>query len=225
MKFSVFAIAALAAATSSSCMVAAAAPKSKKSAKKVTNGPNNGPNGGPYGGPTNGDIIPIGDPCMNSDDCAIPPGWDHGFCTVTNGKPGTCQSGDIIPVGDECPNQYNVDKDRYADDHCAIPLGLDHGVCLGLRQWGGASFCQSGQPGAVCIDTFGDCVVPPGLDHPVCRHGAPADGDYDGGEGIIGKCQSGQPGSFCGQTSDCVIQTDLDPPHAVCRGLDRRCQR
>ena len=175
-------------------------------------------------GPTSGDLIPFGDPCTSSDDCAIPPGWDHGFCTVTNGKPGTCQSGDIIPVGDECPNQYNVDKDRYADDHCAIPLGLDHGVCLGLRPWG-FSFCQSGQPGAVCIDTFGDCVVPPGLDHPVCRQGAPADGDYDGGEGIIGKCQSGQPGSFCGQTSDCVIQTDLDPPHAVCRGLDRRCQR
>ena len=55
MKFSMYAIAAL--AMSSSCFVSAAAPKSKKSAKKVTNGAN-----GPYGGPTNG--IPIGDKCQ-----------------------------------------------------------------------------------------------------------------------------------------------------------------
>ena len=66
MKFSGFAIAALAVATSSRCMVAGcmyatAAPKSKKSAKKVTEGPNV-----PNGGPANGNVIPIGDRVWNT---------------------------------------------------------------------------------------------------------------------------------------------------------------
>jgi len=38
----------------------------------------------------------------------------------------------------------------------------------------------------------------------------------------VDACQSGQPGAFCGQSSDCVVITDLDPPHAVCR--NEKCQ-
>jgi len=128
MKFSLFAIAALAAATSSSCMVAAtaAASRKRKIAKKVTNGPNNGPNGGPPGPPPPGGLIPIGDYCTTPDDCVI-------------------------------------------------PVGLDHGVCLGGNEW-------------------------------------------------LVACQSGQPGSWCKQTSDCVVQNNLDPPHAVCGGPNQESQ-
>ena len=72
------------------------------------------------------------------------------------------------------------------------------------------------------------CVIPAGLEHGVCR-GGPSNGN-------VLSCQSGQSGSFCEQTSDCVVQNDLDPPHAVCRGpgnlgvngftsSDAKCQR
>ena len=137
MTFSVIAIAALAAASSFSCMVAAstaAASQKRKIAKKggslsvwndeaYGDGQNDGPTvpSGPPGPPGPNDGIPIWGPCWNSDECAIPPGLDRGFCTIANGR--------------------------------------------------------------------------------------------------AGKCQSGQPGAICEVTSDCVVQYDLVPPHAVCRGL------
>lgn len=67
MQFSMNAIAALAAATSSSCFVSATASQKRKIAKKVR-----------ATGQTDGDIIPIGDPCTIGDNnCAIPPGLEH----------------------------------------------------------------------------------------------------------------------------------------------------
>ena len=57
--------------------------------------------------------------------------------------------------------------------------------------------------------------IPPGLDHTVCRK-------KNSIGSSVSSCQNGQPGALCAKTSDCVVQTDLDPPHAVCR-LDR-CQ-
>ena len=88
MKFSVFAIAALAAATSSSSrymVAAAAASRNRKIAKK---------NGSPTGsqgatGPTNGDGVPIGGYCNTNSDCAIPPGLHHHPAC----RDGRCQSG------------------------------------------------------------------------------------------------------------------------------------
>ena len=67
MKFSIFAITALATATCSSCFVSATAAAARK--RKITK--KEGSLSGSYGvtGPTVGDIIPIGDTCMNSDDC------------------------------------------------------------------------------------------------------------------------------------------------------------
>ena len=61
------------------------------------------------------------------------------------------------------------------------------------------------------------CVIPEGLDHGVCRG--------DSTKFPTPSCQSGQPGSYCGQTSDCFVQTDLNPPHGVCRGPNSKCQR
>ena len=133
MKFSVFAIAALAAATSSSCIVSATATRKRKIMKK------GGSLSGSYGatGPT-----------------------------------------DVIPIGSDCG--------KTSANHNPI------------------------------------CAIPPELDHGVCRSGP-----YD-----FPLCQSGQPGSYCGQTSDCVVQNDLDPPHAVCCGpnetvfyYNAKCQR
>ena len=87
-------------------------------------------------------------------------------------------------------------------------------------------------PGDYCCSAD-DCAIPVGLTHAVCRNGGGADGGTDG-DCLPGnlwapmyQCQSGQPGSWCGVTDDCVVQTDLDPPHAVCRGPtgDQKCQR
>ena len=125
-----------------------------------------------------------------------------------------------------------------------IPPGLDHGVCLGKKDWE-YSICQSGQPGALCLETS-DCVVPPGLEHGVCRDNEcqtalvpigekccdrenPACADANCavppglthgvclGRGSWGYliCQSGQPGAMCDETSDCVVPPGLE--HAVCR--------
>ena len=161
MKFSVFALAALSAATSTSSRYIVAATASRK--RKITK--KGGSTSGSYGatGPTNDDTIPIGDTC------------------------------DVI------------------DDNCAIPLGLDHGVCvfnpMDCSNRYGYWTCQSGQPGAFCVETS-DCVVPPVLEHGVCRDDI---------------CQSGKSGSSCGQTSNCVPIAGLNPPHAVCR--NNKCQR
>ena len=79
-----------------------------------------------------------------------------------------------------------------------------------------------------CLITDDNCVIPLGLTHGVCRN-------HDHGGDVAayvtyfgyGTCQSGQAGSLCGVTDDCVVQTGLTPPHAVCRGpaLDQKCQR
>ena len=78
MKFSVFAVTALAAATSFSCFVsaaAAAASRKRKITKKVTDGPNGAT------GPPTPDGIPIGGYCVSAEDnCAIPQGLNHGVC-------------------------------------------------------------------------------------------------------------------------------------------------
>ena len=122
MKISVYATTALAAATSFSCFVsatAAAASRKRKIMKKVG-----------ATGQTNSDGIPIGDPCTRGDDnCAIPPGLDHGVCrggtckvNIYGGSPPTycegyvCQSGQ---PGSSC----GVTTD------CVVPPGLDHAVC------------------------------------------------------------------------------------------------
>ena len=165
MKFSVFALPALAAATSTSSryMVAAAASRKRKITKK------SGSTSGSYGatGPPNYNTIPIGDTCgVKDDDCAIPMGLDHGVCGMDRAFP-----------------------DYFYDDF--------------VGYW----TCQSGQPGAFCVETS-DCVVPPVLEHGVCRDDI---------------CQSGKSGSSCGQTSNCVPIAGLNPPHAVCR--NNKCQR
>ena len=68
-------------------------------------------------GPTTGDGIPIGESCIYSDDCAIPPGLEHGVCLYPSyGFPGTCRSG-----------QPGVFCGRTSD--CVIPKGLKHPVC------------------------------------------------------------------------------------------------
>ena len=121
MKFSVFAIAALAAATSSSSrymVAAAAASRNRKIAKK---------NGSPTGsqgatGPTNGGGVPIGGYCNTNSDCAIPPRLGHMHAVCRDGR---CQSG---PSWSSCG----------ATSDCVVPPGLDHAVC---RQ----GKCQSGE--------------------------------------------------------------------------------
>ena len=150
MKFSIHAITALA-ATSSSCFVFAAARKSKKSAKKVTNGANV-----PYGEPTNGDLIPIGDKYLriyfNNLFDWIPLGLHHGVCL---GKRdwgyNICQSGQ--------PGALCLES-----SDCVVPPGLEHGVC----RYG---MCQSGKSGSSC-DQTSDCVPISGLNppHAVCRN-------------------------------------------------------
>ena len=90
MQFSLFAIAGLAAATSSSCIVfavvataAAVVARKRRITKKgglwVSYVGSDGATGA-----TNVNLIPIGDPCTGLRDCvcAIPPGLDHGLCTV-----------------------------------------------------------------------------------------------------------------------------------------------
>ena len=103
-------------------------------------------------------IIPIGDPCLIADDnCAIPPGLEHGYCgfvPITGGQPG--------PVQYECQNgQPGASCDNPSD--CVIPKGLDHAVCRDDK-------CQSGQAGARCGQTS-DCLPIAGLSppHAVCR--------------------------------------------------------
>ena len=154
MKFSLFPIAALAAATSCSCVVSATASRKRKIAKK--------------GGSLSVSYEAIGPPTDNK--------WTH--------EQSCPEDGTKCPPGDYCCS---------ADD-CAIPVGLTHAVC---RNGGGADG-----------NTAGDCLP----------------GNF---WVSLYQCQSGQPGSFCGVTDDCVVQTDLDPPHAVCRGPtgDQKCQR
>ena len=101
MKFSLFAIVALT-IMSSRCMFSAAAPKSKKSAKKVGSSSHGvsvygatGPSASP---------IPIGGDCTETEDgCEIPLGLTEGVCRCTHFKHQlgrralsdtcTCQSG------------------------------------------------------------------------------------------------------------------------------------
>ena len=140
MQFSLFAIAALAADTSSSCIVlataAAAAARKRKITKKV------GSLSGSYGAtrPTDGNFIPFGDPCdpcTNSNDldctvcCAIPPGLDHGYCSDFNtGDDDKFQSGQ---PGSWCVQASN----------CVVQNDLDppHAVCRGT-QYGNMGKCQ-----------------------------------------------------------------------------------
>ena len=123
MKISVFALAALAAATSSSCFVpaaAAAASRKGKNTKKVANGPNGAT------GPTDFNLIPIGDTCTTDDECAIPPGLEHGNCAGSDTKKTdpTCQSGQ---PGSLCFNPTHA----MTSDDCVIQTGLTppHAVC------------------------------------------------------------------------------------------------
>ena len=85
-------------------------------------------------------------------------------------------------------------------------------------------------PGSdACVVGADDCVIPAGLTHGVCIDtGGPAVPQA----GVVtprssshhgGTCQSGQPGAWCEVTDDCVVQTGLTPPHAVCR--HGKCQR
>ena len=274
MKFSVFAIAALAAVRSSSCIVsataAAASSRKRKIAKKV------GATG--QADVADGDIIPIGDTCVAAEDhCAIPSGLEHGFChgTCQSGQPGAwCgQTSDCVVQNDlDPPHAVCRDTGSYygtcqsgqpgswcaTTDDCAIPVSLDHGVCRyrddEKKQ---RSTCQNGLPGALCGRTSDcvvqtnvdppyavcrsgkcqhiipigrycviaedDCVIPNGLTHGVCR----SDVKDQSTEPKTGTCQNGQSGSLCGVTDDCVVQNDLDPPHAVCRGPNpqKKCQR
>ena len=154
MKFSVFALAALSAATSTSSryLIAAAASRKGKFTKK------GGSLSGSYGatGPTDGPttyVIPIGDPCMNSDDCAIPLGLVYGVCgwDDNNWFNDVCQSGQ---PGATCVEPSD----------CVVPTGLKHGVC---RHY----YCQSGKSGSSC-DQTSDCVPISGLNppHAVCRN-------------------------------------------------------
>ena len=149
MKFSVFAIAALAAATSPSCFVLATATTASRK-RKITK--KNGSPSGSQGatGPTGLiDCVPIGDTCVASDnDCAVPPGLNHGVCRGSGKNNITCQSGE--------PGSYcGVTSD------CVVPPGLNHAVCRDGQ-------CQSGASGSSCGATS-DCVVPSGLEHAVCR--------------------------------------------------------
>jgi hypothetical protein len=115
--------------------------------------------------------------------------------------------GDVIPIGGLC---------NFALDDCAIPLGMTHPNCVcystDSKTGQDVCYCESGQPGAPCLDAS-NCVTPPGLKHPVCRS--------DGHHKDTYQCQSGQPGSLCGVTDDCVVPPGLD--HAVCR--KDRCQQ
>ena len=224
MKFSVFAIAALAAATSTSSryMVAATAASRNRKIQKKTSSSSGVPHSSEYGATESSGQPPRAN-CKNTSDCAIPSGLDHAVC-----RDGQCQSG---ASGSSC----GVTSD------CVVPPGLDHPVCRD-------GTCQDGTPGASCGVTS-DCVVPQGLDHAVCGQGKcltspiPIGGncyavhnDWHNGCVIppgltqsvclLNTCQSGQPGSPCRHTSDCVVQDNLDPPHAVCRGRQRsHCQR
>ena len=85
------------------------------------------------------------------------------------------------------------------------------GLCLATDGATGPTDGDGIPPGGHC-STTNDCAIPVGLTHGVCRTAG----------GSAHWCQSGQPGARCGQSSDCVVITDLDPPHAVCR--ENRCQ-
>ena len=61
--------------------------------------------------------------------------------------------------------------------------------------------------------------IPPGLDHTVCLR---KNSGLASVSTSVSSCQDGQPGALCAKTSDCVVQTNLDPPHAVCR--EDQCQ-
>ena len=147
MKFSLFVIAALAAPATAS--------RKRKTQKKggSTSGSAHGATG-----PTCGDVIPIGDPCeicaddngYLKDNCASPPGLDHGVCFPSS----YCQNGQ--------PGAYCA-----VTSDCVVPPGLEHPVC---RQQNKLNYptCQSGKSGALCGNNS-DCVIPKGLDHAVCR--------------------------------------------------------
>ena len=55
---------------------------------------------------------------------------------------------------------------------------------------------------------------PTGLEHGVCRNVYEI---YFSAAAYL-LDQSEQPGTSYGRKSDCVVKTDLDPPHAVYRG-------
>ena len=180
MKISVYATTALAAATSFSCFVsatAAAASRKRKIMKKVG-----------ATGQTNSDDIPIGDPCTPGDDnCAIPPGLDHGVCrggtckvNIYGGSPPTycegyvCQSGQ---PGSSC----GVTTD------CVVPPGLDHAVCRKgkcqrwVQQYSVQFFLQSIQCGSTCKTTNLHTAV----------------------HIFFFSFYSGVKGDYCGQNNDC----------------------
>ena len=105
MKFSVYVITALAAATSSSCFVlatATAASRNRKFQKKTSSGATTG---------ATGSLGQPGSSCGATSDCAVPTGLNHAVC-----RDGQCQSGDS---GSSCGQTSD----------CVKPSGLDHPVC------------------------------------------------------------------------------------------------
>ena len=150
MKFSVFAIAALATATSSRCIVSATAIAANTAARKRKVTKKGGSLSVSYGvtGPPTPECFSVWEgatvPCID--------------CTLM--KNGT------LTTGDHCVPNLTT------GDCCAIPPGLEHGVyrpnviSIAFSQ---PSVYRNGQSGSSCGDTT-DCVVPPGLDHAVCRH-------------------------------------------------------
>ena len=125
MKFSVIAIAALAAASSFSCFVSAAAAAAARNRKvqKKTSSSSSGvhvPHASGYGATADSaGGQPPGTSCGATSDCAVPTGLTHAVC-----REGSCQSG---TSGSRC----GVTSD------CVQPPGLEHPVCRqGKCQWG-----------------------------------------------------------------------------------------
>ena len=116
MKLSIFAIAALAASTSSGCVVSATAASWKRQIQKKTSSEATGSSGPGQPGAT----------CKTTSDCAIPPWLDHGVCHDS-----TCKSG--------APGWYcEITSD------CVVLPGLEHAVCRDGRCQSGASGSSCG---------------------------------------------------------------------------------
>ena len=151
MKFSIFAITALATATCSSCFVSATAAAAASRKRKITK-KGGSPSGsqeatgathkcdssdhcsGSGGATVTGSSGQPGANCNKTSDFVIPSGLDHAVC-----RDGQCQSGGS---GSSC----GVISD------CIVPPGLDHAVCRKGK-------CQHG----VCYDYCGqdsDCNWP-----------------------------------------------------------------
>ena len=150
MKISIYASAALAASTSFSCFVSAAASRKIKIQKKTSSAAT-GSSGQP------------GATCKTTSDCAIPPGLDHGVChdgTCKSGTPGSycgVTSDCVVPPGldhavcrdGRCQSGTSGSSCGATSD-CVVPTGIDHAICRHGE-------CQRG----VCWDYCGqdsDCL-------------------------------------------------------------------